>query len=225
MTDVVFSAQEIADFLVKNPQFFTTHAEVFTTLAIPHPHGAQAISLGERQVRVLRERNRELEWRLGMLANNASANEKISNHIVQWCRRLLSQSDPQRLPSEITLGLTEQFQIQHVALRLWGVLESAQQGAGAPASQNVRAFVDSLQAPYCGDDTDFEAVAWLDVKPRSLALVPLRLEGERASVGLLVLGSEDPGHFTAEMGTTLLESMGLLAAAALQRLHTTAPTL
>ncbi|CAB3666934.1 DUF484 family protein [Achromobacter piechaudii] len=223
MTDTAFTAHDIAAFLQDHPGFFDEHADVFATMQVPHPHGSRAISLGERQILTLRERNRELEWRLNELVRNATANESIGTHVAKWCSRLLSENDAQRVPGEIALGLAEQFDLNHVALRLWNLSELPPTGYGEPVSQDVRTFTDSLKTPYCGTDTDFEAAGWLDSKPKSLALVPLRLEADGAAVGLLVLGSDDPERFTPEMGTAFLESIGQLASAALHRLNPASP--
>ncbi|MGE8566279.1 hypothetical protein D3C85_449720 [compost metagenome] len=223
MTDTAFTAQDIAAFLQDHPGFFDEHADVFATMQVPHPHGSRAISLGERQILTLRERNRELEWRLNELVRNATANESIGSHLAKWCSRLLSENDAQRVPGEIALGLAEQFELNHVALRLWNLSDLAPTGYGEPTSQDVRTFTDSLKTPYCGTDTDFEAAGWLDSKPKSLALVPLRLEADGPAVGLLVLGSDDPERFTPEMGTAFLESIGQLASAALHRLNPASP--
>ncbi|KAG1246556.1 hypothetical protein G6F65_020622 [Rhizopus arrhizus] len=192
-------------------------------MQVPHPHGSRAISLGERQILTLRERNRELEWRLNELVRNATANESIGTHVAKWCSRLLSENDAQRVPGEIALGLAEQFELNHVALRLWNLSELPATGYGEPVSQDVRTFTDSLKTPYCGTDTAFEAAGWLDSTPKSLALVPLRLAAAGAAVGLLVLGSDDPERFTPEMGTAFLESIGQLASAALHRLNPASP--
>lgn len=223
MTDSAFTAQGIAKFLQNNPEFFDQHAEIFSSLHIPHPHGARVISLGERQVLSLRERNRELEWRLNELINNANSNETIGDHVSQWCTRLLGESEPQHLPGEIALGLAEQFDLNHVGMRLWNLAGQPHTGYGEPVSQDVRDFTDSLRTPYCGPDIEFEAVNWLDAKPQSLALIALRIEADQPSVGLLVLGSDDPTRFNPEMGTTFLEAIGRLASATLRRLHTPAP--
>jgi uncharacterized protein YigA (DUF484 family) len=164
-----------------------------------------------------------LEWRLNELVRNATANESIGTHVAKWCSRLLSENDAQRVPGEIALGLAEQFELNHVALRLWNLSELPATGYGEPVSQDVRTFTDSLKTPYCGTDTAFEAAGWLDSTPKSLALVPLRLEADGAAVGLLVLGSDDPERFTPEMGTAFLESIGQLASAALHRLNPASP--
>jgi len=69
-------------------------------------------------------------------------------------------------------------------------------------------------------DTGFEAVQWLDDpgQASSIALVPLRHEGQLAAFGLLVLASPDPTRYSADMGTDFLARIGEVASAALTRL-------
>ncbi len=220
MTDTSLSADQVADFLRENPEFFIAHADLFATLQVPHPHGGRTISLGERQIFTLRERNRELEWRLNELINNASLNESISTRLMQWCCRLLAENDIQHLPGEIALGLAQQFDLNEVGLRLWRLDKLPGTGYGAPVSDDVRTFTDSLKVPYCGTDTAFEAVKWLTATPRSLAMVPLRPAPDEPSIGLLVLGSDDAERFSPDKGTTFLDTVGSLASATLRRLAT-----
>lgn len=217
------TAQDVAAFLQQNPDFFDQHADIFATLRVPHPHSGQTISLGERQIFTLRERVRDLEWRIGELVRNATANETIGQRLSRWCARLVAEADAQLLPGAIALGLAEQFAIDHVALRLWNLPGLDQDnGYAQPASDDVRTFADSLKTPYCGNDTEFEAASWLDAPPKSLALIALRPAEDAASVGLLVLGSDDPARFDPEMGTAFLETIGKLASAALRRLDSPA---
>nr|WP_156414433.1 DUF484 family protein [Bordetella sp. N] len=218
MTDNTLSAEQVADFLRDNNDFFTTHADLFATLPVPHPHGGRTISLGERQIFTLRERIREFEWRLNDLISNASLNEDISTKLKQWSCRLLGETEIQRLPGEIALGLAQQFDLNEVGLRLWRLEQLPETGYGAPVSEDVRTFTDTLKVPYCGTDTEFEAVKWLTATPRSLALIPLRPAPDEPSIGLLVLGSDDPERFSADKGTTFLETVSSLASATLRRL-------
>jgi uncharacterized protein YigA (DUF484 family) len=218
MTDATPTAQDIARFLQDNPAFFEEHADWFASLRVPSPHGEQTISLTERQILILRERIRELEWRISELVHNATAGETFFRNLTRWCERVASEPDPQLLPGVIALGLAEQFKIDHVALRLWNLPGLDEDSGYEDASDDVRAFADSLQTPYCGADTEFEAASWLNAKPRSLALVTLRRAEGEAAVGLLVLGSDDPDRFNPEMGTDFLVTLSRLASAALQRL-------
>jgi len=213
------TAAAVARFLQQHPDFFTRHAEIFASLEVPHPHQARAISLGERQIMTLRERVRELEWRLAELSHNATGNESISRKITGWCARMLAERDAVLVPGAIAMGLAEHFDLQEVALRVWGLQGLGEEGYAAPVSDDVRTFADSLRTPYCGNDTEFEAASWLGAKPASLAIVALRTDPDGQACGLLVIGSDDPERFSPGMGTAFLEQIGYLAGAALRRLQ------
>lgn len=219
MTAPSYSAHDIARFLQDNPDFFTDHAHVFADIKVPHPHQAQAISLGERQIMVLRARTRELEWQLSGLIHNATGNERISKLLISWCARLLSEDDAQRLPALITDGLSQLFDLPDIALRVWNLSRVT---ADSPYTQDVthalQQDIQNRSAPYCGPVNDHDAAAWLPNPPASMALLPLTTGDATRSVGALVLGSPDAARFTEDMGTEFLQTISTLAGAALGRL-------
>jgi len=91
-------------------------------------------------------------------------------------------------------------------------------------SDDARSFASSLTQPYCGVNSGFEAVNWLDdtAMAMSVALLPLRvgaLQNASKAFGMLVLASPDPQRFAAGMGTDFLERIAELASAALSRLR------
>lgn len=218
MTTEALTAETVARFLQAHPDFLQQHADVFATLEVPHPHQSRAISLGERQIITLRERQRELEWRLSALVHNATANETIGQRLHQWSLRLLAEAEAQHLPAAIALGLAEEFDLQEAALRTWAPVQAAGQPAGEDVSDDCRAFADTLKTPYCGTDTGFEAARWLAGKPGSIALVALRPSADTPAFGLLILAAADAERFVPDMGTDFLVRIGELASAALRRL-------
>ena len=91
-------------------------------------------------------------------------------------------------------------------------------------SDDAKSFASSLTQPYCGVNSGFEAVNWLDdtAMAMSLALIPLRegaANGTSPAFGMLVLASPDHQRFQSGMGTDFLERIGELASAALMRLR------
>ena len=170
----------------------------------------------------LRERNRELEWRMNELVRNASASEHRRAHRQVVLPAAVGIRAAARAGRD-RAGPGRTVRPEPCRAAPGNLSGQPDNGYGEPVSADLRAFADSLKAPYCGTDTGFEAVAWLDAKPKSLALVPLRLEADGPSVGLLVLGSDDAERFSPDMGTTFLESIGQLASAALHRLEPAAP--
>ncbi len=211
------TAQHVAKFLQENPDFFVEHSDLFSTLEVPHPHQSRAISLGERQIMTLRDRLRDFEFRLADLVRNAAFNESTTGKLHQWCARMLSETSTIRLPGEVALGLAEHFNLQEVALRVWG-LELPEEGVGAPVDAAVHTYAHALAHPYVGTDTSLAPVSWLSAKPASLAILALRNAPNEPAFGLLVLGSDDAERFNPEMGTAFLETVATLASAALCRL-------
>jgi uncharacterized protein YigA (DUF484 family) len=223
MSDASFSAQDIADFLQSNPEFFQDHAEVFANLRVPHPHQARAISLGERQIMTLRTRAKDLEWKLAGLMHNASSNEKISAALNAWCRRLLAEPDATALPAHMVRGLSDLFDLPAIALRLWDLPSLGESEFAQDVTESARAYARDLAQPYCGPLDGQEAASWLGSTPASLAIVALRPDAAHEPLGLLVLGSDDPDRFTPDMATDFLQIINGLASASLLRLKTPVP--
>ena len=214
MTDQL-TALTVARFLQENPAFFGEHAELFSALSVPHPSDTRAISLGERQILILRDRQKELEQRLAILSHQATFNQGTAQKMNHWCSQLLAVDDSQLLPGHIVGGLMESFEVPDVALRLWGV--SLTEAAFAESvTSDERTFAQGLSAPYCGPNKGLSVANWLQQPPASMAIIPIHREGQ--TVGLLVLGSPDSERFAADMGTTFLESIEQMASAALSRL-------
>jgi uncharacterized protein YigA (DUF484 family) len=213
---------DIAHYLANNPAFFERHAELLATVQLTSPHGQRAVSLQERQMEMLRERIKGLEQKLMEMIRHSQENVAIADRLQRWVRAILLTPKAADLPRTMVEGLKHQFLIPHAAIRLWGAAGSfGGEAFAAEVSDDVKAFTGSLNAPYCGLNSGFEAVKWLDDAPAvaSVAMIPLRhWQGGDGAFGLLVLGSPDPTRYAAEMGTDFLSRIGEVASAALSRL-------
>lgn len=208
---------DIAEFLRQNPDFFTAHPDVFAELRVPHPHEHRAISLGERQVLALRERQRTLEQRLSTFTTLATKNQRIVEGVRDWTLPLLAQADAAALPHQVTNGLCNTFQLAAVALRLWGCGQGDDAWqAEVPASLRDEAAAQA--APACDADPRHAAYGWLASPPASGARIPVRAP-DGTVFGLLVLGDNDAARFAGDMGTDFLADIGRVAGAALSRLR------
>ena len=208
-------ANDVAQFLRSNPQFFDQNPQLLESIYVPHPHGGRAIPLTERQIFTLREKVKLLEGKLGELIQFGEDNDAIGEKVHRLSLALLGTSDFAAATHALYFHLREDFTVPHVALRIWG--RSLAEGApeGAPVDQALRDKVETMGAPQCGAAAGNPFLAWFreaQEHVRSLALVPL---GQTRTLGLLALGSEDPQRFYAEMGTLYLRRIGELAAGAL----------
>ncbi|HPR46263.1 MAG TPA: DUF484 family protein, partial [Ottowia sp.] len=137
-------------------------------------------------------------------------------------RQMFLVGRPVDLPAALLAGLQSQFAVPQAALKLWDVAEVyAQEPFAQGASEDARSLASSLSAPYCGVNSGFDVLHWLEEPERvqSLALLPLRAAPQEAAFGLLVLASPDSQRYQAGMATDFLERIGELAAAALSRVR------
>src|ERR1700754_3709717 len=154
--------REVAEYLLANPDFFAAHAELLGTIRLSNPHGKSAVSLQERQMDMLREKNKHLERRLAELLRYGHENDSIASKFGRWTTRVMAERDPYALPRTIAGGLRDIFDVPQAALRVWDVAEPyAQADFARHVSEEVRIFANSLSTPYCGANTGFEAAQWL----------------------------------------------------------------
>lgn len=205
---------EVAQYLRAHPEIFERHPQLLETITVPHPHGARAISLAERQIVLLRERLRALEAKLAELVRIGEDNDAIGEKVHRLAAALAGAPDFRAAAAAITFHLREDFAVPHVALRFWGAHEGGRT-EGAPVEAALREQVATMGAPLCGPAAGSPFTALFGDaggRLRSIAVVPL---GQTRAVGVLALASEDSQRFYAEMGTLYLRRIGELAAGAL----------
>lgn len=214
-------SDSVAHYLAHHPEFFQVHSELLAQINLTSPLNGRAVSLAERQMEVMRGKYKALELKLAELVRLAQENDATANKFHAWTRTLLLARNDVDLPHILIDGLRTVFNVPFATLRLWNVAgEYSHTWFVQDASEDAKIFANSLAAPYCGANHDFEAVRWLDdaEQVHSTAILPLRtgkvFETPEA-FGLLILGSPDPARFTADMGTDFLIHIAETAGAAM----------
>jgi uncharacterized protein YigA (DUF484 family) len=210
----------VASYLADNPNFFEEHAGLLGQVRLSSPLTGKAVSLQERQMEVMRDKYKALELRMAELIRLAQDNANIANKFHGWTQGLLKARQPGALAEAVVAGLRDGFAVPQVTLRMWGLgAEHAGAWYVAGVSEDARLFANSLLAPYCGSNHDFEAVRWLDDPASVASTVILPLRSDASAFGLLIMGSPDPERFTAHMATDFLIHIGETASAALAALR------
>ncbi|MBP9713219.1 MAG: DUF484 family protein [Sterolibacterium sp.] len=212
---IELDANDVAAYLKAHPDFFNLYADLLAQIVITDPHNGRAISITERQLSALRDRNKQLEAKLAELIRFGEENDVISEKLHELTVALMRAETFAAVSRELHEYLGGAFSVPHVALRLWDVAALGEMQEQSLADTETREFTNTLKHPYCGPSTGLAALAWLGSGVRSLALIPLRQGAE--TLGLLTLGSEDVQRFYPEMGTLFLERIGELVSAALLR--------
>ena len=216
MTDTLDSAT-VAQYLADNPRFFEEHANLLGDIRLSSPLTGRAVSLQERQMEVMRDKYKALELRLAELTRHAQENATIANRFHAWNQAILQVRSDADVPRAVVQGLVDSFHVPAATLRLFDVApEYAGEWFASGVSEDARLFANSLMAPYCGSNNDFEAVRWLDDAEhiKSAVILPLR-RARGPAFGLLIMGSPDPERFTSLMATDFLVHIGETASVAL----------
>ena len=216
-------APAVVHYLSTHPRFFEEQADLLGEIRLASPLTGRTVSLQERQMEVMRAKYKALELRLAELLVLANENAAIAGRFHGWTQALLQVRGAAGLPDALVKGLQTAFGVPQVTLRLWNVAPQHQDSWFArDVSDDAKLFANSLLAPYCGSNHDFEAVRWLAAPTASTVILPLRAAAGPANspaFGLLILGSPEAERFTASMATDFLVHIGATASAALGALQ------
>jgi uncharacterized protein YigA (DUF484 family) len=216
----------VASYLAATPEFFDRHAQLLAKIRLPDARGGPStVSLLERQVEVLRERNRQLERKVKDFVDVARENDALGGRVLAMARRLIAARDHAAVVTAIEAALREDFDAGQSVLLLTagharaGLVESRFLRVVPAELPALRSFETLFSAgkPRCGQlrDSQREFLFGADVSEvGSVALVPL---GDKGALGLLACGSPDSERFNPTMSTDFLAHIGELIAAALAR--------
>ncbi len=216
----------VAEYLQTYPDFFERNSPLLTKLRLPHLRDSGAtVSLVERQVEVLRERNQSLDRKLKELVDVARANDALADRIHRLSQRLIRAHSLPETISAVETSLREDFDAMHSVLVLF--LEQARtlEGAGRflrsaePTDPDIKSFESLLQSgkPRCGQIRDGQRDYLFgkdSIEIGSVALTPLGPKGE---LGILAIGASDAERFHPAMSTEFLSRIGELVTYALMR--------
>src|SRR5262245_7733733 len=150
-TDSRIDAKQVADYLREHPQFFTDYADLVAEIFVPHPHGGHAISIAERQIITLREKNTDLDARMRELLRYGAENDTIGEKLHRSTLALFAAPDLDTTLAVLYESLKDDFGVPQVAARLWGkVTEQSYLPELAGTSQEIRDYADQLGTPSCG---------------------------------------------------------------------------
>ncbi len=223
--DEPLSEQAIHDYLAAHPDFFERHATLLNSLHLPHASGG-AVSLVERQISVLRQKDLKLERQLKELIEVARANDLLAAKIHELTLQLLEAPDLKTTIIALEVAMRSGFGADQAILVVFGEPDAFTDiNAGrffrvidknAQELSPFKTFLDGSSA-RCGQirDTQREFLFQEDAdEVGSAALVPL---ANGAEIGFLAIASTDADRFHPGMSIDFLTRLGDLIAGALKR--------
>ncbi len=224
--------QTVGDFLCRHPDFFDHNPEVLEALTLRHASGP-AISLIERQVATLRERNKQLRQHLQSLLEIARENDRLNENIQNLAVALIQAATLRDTIMTFIKQLSAHFDAEIIVVSL--VSDEPQKlkeqlhdlpcltilSRRSSRLRLVRGIADSGR-PVCGNfSTDKMAILFNQPTSeiQSTAVVPLyRCQTlSRRLLGMVAIGSRTAERFDFGLGTTFLTHIGNIFSAALVR--------
>lgn len=193
-------AEQIAAYLIENPEFFTQFPHVIEKIRIPHTHKG-SVSLVELQSEQLRKKVRSLTHKLTQLISIAKQNEAIYRIYADLNIRILKCSNLDDLTFILEEVIQENLQLASVTLKPF-------KGAHALPEIQQRLFIEKRFKKhkfFFGRLSDHERkLLFGDQDANSVALL---LIGDLGELGILAIGSKDPGHFNPDMDILLITQL------------------
>lgn len=201
-------------FLRRHPDFFERHLPLLDVLRLPHPSGS-SVSLIERQVSLLRDKNRYLEQRMAELVERARENERMGLHLHRLARTLMHAEGLDAVLALTQEALRDEIKAELVSIRLVAQ-DTSDLHRLAPADLEAFEELFARGRALCGrlprpalDALFGEDAAGIG----SAILMPLSADGQK--IGVLGLGSRSPERFLPDMGTYFVTHLGELLAEAI----------
>ena len=211
----------VKDYLLQHPEFFNQHPALLRDLDIKHDSGT-AVSLVERQIQLLRDKNASLEKKILHLVQIAQDNEILKEQLHRIARRLIEIDHNKNIIRIINDLLNNEFPSLQIRLGLYHVAAEYT----VPDENNITTadldyvFYKQIIMENCRDCIFLRGKGLVDlfvkrVDVKSGVAIPLR---SNKNFGVLLLGSSNENRFYEGMGTLFLEYLADLLSRKLKKL-------
>ncbi|MGB3619851.1 DUF484 family protein [Ketobacter sp. MCCC 1A13808] len=208
--EIELTAADVANYLRSHSDFFVNRPDILYDMELPHAP-ANAASLLERQASVLRSRNTELRHKLNELVGIARDNDKLFGQIKNLGLSLLEANSLNELGANLKQVLALEFELEHANLFVY---KSAATPATHITLSSPRDLQVSLRDLLRGNRIICTTLRKTEMSflfpgysqsEGSAILIPLHYNQD---LGLLAIGSTDPGHFNSNMDTAFARYIG-----------------
>lgn len=203
----------VSDYLKKNLDFFVKNPSILAELKIPHETG-DAISLIEKQLSVLRDKNQETHKRIHELIEIARQNEELARRMHQLALTLMDTINPEDIFSTLYENLKKNFHADKVIVRLFAnpvnIEDSLVEefiGRDSEEESLFRSIIEKLEPVSGKMKRQQQVFLFGDEGDEIASSVMVPLHGANWG-GILAIGSHDADHFQPGMGIELLANLG-----------------
>ncbi len=202
----------IASYLRQHPEFFLKQPDLLADLYLPHSTGV-AISLVEKQVSILRQRQITLRGQLSQLISAAKQNDQLFSLTKSLVVKIIGTKDIETLCDILEKSFKSDFHVDDSALLLFADIMAGQEfsrrlvdrddtfqriGSLLDARQTVRGIMRPKEINFLFPNPS--------KKIESAAIISIKSNDE--IIGALAIGSTDQQRYNHSMGTMFLDFIG-----------------
>ncbi|MEO0444401.1 MAG: DUF484 family protein [Pseudomonadota bacterium] len=207
------TAKQVADYLKQHPDFLADRPTLLADLDLPHDTGGKAVSLVEKQVSVLRDRNMDMRHRLNKLLANARVNDLLFDKTKHLLLALLDTKQLDDCLDALFYSFQNEFKIHYSRLIL---VSSPGDKLVTPVNRQARVMslhsvndklptITKNHRAICGQLSDEEKFFIFQGDAQAIgstAIAPLIKNGKL--LGLVAIANRDPNYYRSSMNTLFL---------------------
>ncbi|TNF36705.1 MAG: DUF484 family protein [Gammaproteobacteria bacterium] len=213
--------QQVIDYLMEHPDFFTHNALLLADMEIPHDAGG-AVSLIERQVSILRKKNKHFETKLREMVDAVHDNQRLNESLQRLAVNLIRADDLDDVLAIVNDELRNRLATDYVSIRL--LTDDAEKVKAQPERYSLRndpslaCFERSIhdRKIQCGRLTAEQIQALFSQDGEHIASGAILPLVDVSSFGIIGLASIDAQRYHPGMGTEFLRNLSDLVSAAIR---------
>ena len=199
-------AKDVELYLLKNTDFFLTRESIVSELNFKHSPG-KAESLLERQVRKLRNEQKDLLDNLSVFLSNASDNEDLFSKSKALILKLVTAENEDKLIELMSKSLKKIFDVDAAYLKFF-------------TNSEMNSLEESTGMNFSIGETKYGSFADKRIKilfgDNSIKSVVISIFKNKNRIGLLLIGSKDKTRYLGDEDTTFIEFIRDIAEAKLK---------
>ena len=201
---IELDAKQVEQYLKQNLDFFNEREDLLTELRIPHGNG-KAVSLVEKQLSILRERNTELRNRLSDLVANARENDKLFTHTRRLVLALMDAKNLAQAIDIIYSSFDADFGIEKTQIILFSEtsISRAKNESLAQAERYIGKYLKARQT-VGGGIGEKERAFLFGSASKEVGSAALAILAYGDIYGVVAIGNKDPNYYHSSMGTLFL---------------------
>jgi uncharacterized protein len=218
---VVVDEQQVIDYLISHPDFFVENSLLLADMKIPHESG-MAVSLIERQITLLRNRNEHFETKLREMVDAVHDNQRLNSSLQRLAINLFLNEGLDDIIATVIEELRDELATDFISIRLLtddkSLVEQQPERYILKGDEVLACFSKLIEEKriQCGRLTDQQASLLFPGDLDGLGSGAVISIADVDSFGLLGLGSKDDQHYHPGMGTEFLQQLSDLVSAAIK---------